>query len=563
MKIVDGRVRFEDRGDLPPTAASLGTTDGNLTGSWKYLEPFYRDGTPPCADRCLSGVDVVAMMRAVEAGRWDDAVRSVIAANPFPAVTGRVCPHPCMQPCNRKALGGGVNVRAVERRVGDWKLRHAVKPPLPEAVLPAVHVVGSGPAGLAAAVTLRRLGHPVVVHEAADQPGGLLRHGIPSFRLPIEVVRSEVEWVRDLGIRIQTGIRVLRDDYEAFGPTVLAFGLGRTRSLGIPGEDLPGVTDGIGVLAAVRRGERPDLGDRVAVIGGGNTALDVARTMLRFGAEPVVLYRRSAREMPAFKEEIAEAREEGIEIRFLTAPVAVEEDPAGGLRLTVVEMALGEPDASGRARPVVKAGTEEVLAVDSVVKALGETLDTSLLPDGVASDGGAIRTDGSWRTTRPGVWACGDATPDLGNTVGEAIRAGRLCALSLHEEIAGAPLPGDHLLRAAPDRDPGVVKFKDLNPAWFDREPPAEPPILAPALRSGTFDGVEGGLTEDEARYEAARCFKCGTCTECDTCLTFCPDFAIVKSPGGGYAVDLDYCKGCGVCAEECPRGALHLRRAT
>ncbi len=562
MKTEKGRIRFEHLGDLPPTAISQASTDGNLTGSWKYLEPYYRNLTPPCADRCLTGIDVVAMMRAVEEGRWEDAVHSILAANPFPAVTGRVCPHPCMQPCNRKARGGGVNIRSVEREVGDWKLRHGVRPPLPKTVHPAVHVVGSGPAGLSAAVALRRLGHPVVVHEAAEEAGGLLRHGIPAFRLPAETVRAEVEWVRDLGIQVQTGTPVLPADYEGFGPTVLAFGLGRPRALGIPGEDLPGVLDGVVLLASIRRDEPPSLGERVAVIGGGNTALDVARSLLRLGAAPLVLYRRTAREMPAFKEEVEEAREEGIEFRFLTAPVGVALRKDGALDLTLVDMALGEPDASGRPRPVPKRGSEHVVTVDAIVKALGETLDPAVLPPGVASEGGTIRTEEGWRTGRPGVFACGDATPALGNTVGEAIRSGRLCAVALHEEVTGRRLPDDHPLRAKVDRDPGLARFKDLNMAYFDTEPPAAPPRLAPALRAGTFDPVEGPLAPEEARYEAARCFKCGTCTGCDTCLTFCPDFAIVKQPGGGYAVDLDYCKGCGVCAEECPRNAVHLRRA-
>ncbi len=563
MKVRNGRVQFETRGDLPPTAISIGVTDWNHTGSWKYMEPFHRDMTPPCSDRCLSGIDVVAMMRRVEAGEWEGAVRAVMAMNPFPSLTGRVCPHPCMTPCNRKAHGGGVNIRGVEREVGDWKLAHKVLPPLPRESLPAVHVVGSGPAGLTAAVTLRTLGHPVVVHEAAEEAGGMLRYGLPGFRLPLDVVRRELEWVRDLGVVVQTGTPVFRGDYDAFGPTIIALGLGRPRELGIPGEDLRGVHDAIRVLADIRRDRPPHLGDRVAVVGGGNTAIDAARSLLRLGSEPVVLYRRSLREMPAAREEIDEAREEGIEFRFQTAPIGIEARPEGGLLLTVVETGLGEPDASGRPRPVPKPGTESVLEVDAVVRALGETLSMELLPEGVRTEGGTVVTDGEGRTDRPGVYACGDATPGLGHTVGEAIRAGRLCAVVLHEEIAGAPLPADHPLRPPQGRDPEIAKFKDLNMAWFDREAPQAPHHLAPALRTATFDPVVEGYTAEQARAEATRCFKCGTCTECDTCYTFCPDFAIVKKPEGGYAVDLDYCKGCGVCVEECPRAAVHLRRAT
>lgn len=420
MKIARGRVQFETRQDLPLSANSLGATDWNRTGSWKYLEPFHRDLTPPCSDRCLADVDVVAMMRRVEAGRWEEAVRGVLPANPFPAVTGRLCPHPCTAPCNRKAHGGGIDVRAVEREVGDWKLRHRVRPVLPPEILPSVHVVGSGPAGLAAAVTLRTLGHPVVVHEAAEEAGGMLRWSAPAFRLPIDVVHAEIEWVKDLGVRIQTSTPVLRDDYEGFGPAVLALGLGRSRGLGIPGEDLPGVHDACRFLADLRRGERPDLGQRVAVIGGGNTALDAARSLLRLGAEPVVIYRRSEREMPAFREAVAEAREEGIPFRFHEVPVALEPAKGGGLLLTIRGTVPGEPDESGRPRVLPGPGGVTVIEVDAVVKALGEELSEELLPRGVEAKGGVLVVDDRWRTGRPGLFACGEAAPGGGRSVAES-----------------------------------------------------------------------------------------------------------------------------------------------
>lgn len=562
MKKEGRRIIFETREELPLTAMSLEGTDWNKTGSWKYLEPLYRNHKPPCSNRCLTGGDIVAMMRLVEEGRWDAAVQGMLRVNPFPAVTGRVCPHPCEQPCNRKAYGGGVSIRSVERQVGDHKLEKNIRPELPKAEHPKVHVVGSGPAGLSAAVALRRLGHPVIVHEAAAEAGGLLRYGIPAYRLPVGVIRSEIQWVQGLGVEFDTGHRMDSKEMSSLGPTILAFGLGSSRQLRIPGEDLPGVHDGLKLLTAIRAGEKVDPGQRVAVIGGGNTAMDVARSLLRMGSEPTIYYRRTKREMPAFKEEILQADEEGIPTRFLTAPVKVEESPGKGLILELIEMELGEPDASGRARPIPKEGSEFTVELDAVVKALGEGLDTDILPEGVAAERGCIVTDEAWRTERPDVFACGDAAGRLGYTVGEAIRSGRLCAHALHEHLTGNPAPpfDPH---AEADVDPELAKFKHLNMAYFEREEPHTPAILSADVRRRTFDAIEKSFGTDDARREAARCFKCGTCTECDTCLYFCPDLAISRRNGGGYEVDLDYCKGCGVCVEECPRHAIHLRRST
>ncbi len=561
MKRENGKIQFESVDELPATAVSLGRTTANATGSWKFLEPYYRNLTPPCSNQCLTGLDVVSMMEAVEEGRWEDAVRTVLEVNPIPAVTGRVCPHPCQQPCNRKAMGGGVEIRAVECAVGDYKLAHDVKPSLPEATRERVHVVGSGPAGLSAAFSLRRLGHPVTVHEAADEAGGLLRYGIPAYRLPDDVVRNEIAWLTSLGIRFNTGRRLKSADIANLGPTILTVGFGRSRALGIPGEDLPGVVDGLCLLAQIRHGERPSLGSRAAVIGGGNTALDVARSLLRLGTKPVLVYRRSAREMPAFKDEIEEAKEEGIEFLFLEAPVKVEAGAPGVLRLTCVQMALGAPDASGRARPVAKPGSEHVLEVSAVVKALGETLDEEVLPGGVRAEQGKIVTDEAYATPRENVYAAGDAAGRLGYTVSEAIRSGRLAAHSMHAHLTGDVVPAASPL-ADRGSDPEVAKFKALNVAYFRKEA-AEPLAIRPAERRvGDFEPVIDGLTAEGARHEATRCFKCGTCTECDNCFHFCPDLAIRRKPGGGYLIDLDHCKGCGVCAEECPRAAVHLRKS-
>ncbi len=562
MKTQGGRIQFENREELPPTAISLTGTAWNKTGSWKYLSPQYENLTPPCSNVCLTNLDVVSMMRQVERGDWDAAVRVCFEVNPFPAITGRVCPHPCEQPCNRKAMGGGISVRAVEREVGDHKLRHDVRPDLPPASHARVHVVGSGPAGLAAAVALRRLGHPVTVHEAAPEPGGLLRYGIPEYRLPTEVVRGEVAWVSRLGVEFKTGQRLTREGIEALGPTILAVGYGRSRALGIPGEALPGVHDGLHLLAAIRRGEAPSAGRTAAVIGGGNTAIDVARSLLRLGTKTIVCYRRTAREMPAFRQEIDEGKEEGVQYEFLTAPVKVEATDGGRLRLTLIRMELGAPDASGRAKPVPKAGSEYSIEVDSVVKALGETLDDAILPEGAAVDGGHVAIDEDWETGHEGVFASGDCAGRLGATVSEAIRSGRLAAHALHAELTGTSVPA---ARPLADRgaNPEVAKYKQLNVAWFEKEAPAPHEVLAPDLRVTTFSPVEGGLGPAGATHEATRCFKCGTCVDCDNCFHFCPDVAIAKKPGGGYVIDLAHCKGCGVCVEECPRAAIHLRKTS
>ncbi|MFO0934273.1 MAG: FAD-dependent oxidoreductase [Planctomycetota bacterium] len=562
MKDVNGRVTLETRADLPPTAISLGGTAWNRTGSWKFLEPFYKDLTPPCANACLTGLDVVAMMSAVEAGRWDDAARVVLDVNPFPSVTGRACPHPCEQPCNRKAYGGGVSIRAVERQVGDHKLAADVRPELPPAVHPRVHVVGSGPAGLSAAVALRRLGHPVTVHEAAPEAGGLLRYGIPAYRVPTEVVRAEVAWVRSLGIEVKTGHRLVRRELDALGPTILAVGFGRSRALGIPGEDLPGVHDGLPLLAAVRRGEPVRLGATAAVIGGGNTALDVVRSLKRLGTAGTVFYRRTAREMPAFRHEVEEAKEEGIAFEFLVAPERIEPAPGGRLRLTLVRMELGPKDASGRAKPVRKPGSEFTVEVDAVVKALGEVLDEEALPEGLATADGRITTDEGGRAGEGLRFAAGDCAGRLGATVSEAIRSGRLAAHAMHAALTGEAVPAASPL-ADKGSDPEVAKFKLLHMARFAKAPPHAPPVADATTRAAAFAPVEGGLGEADARAEASRCFKCGTCVECDVCYQLCPDIAISKRPEGGYAIDLAHCKGCGVCVEECPRAAVHMRKSS
>jgi len=311
---------------VPPVAVSSASTRDNLTGSWKYIRPVYRDRVAPCNQGCPIGVDIESWMRLAGDGRLDEARDLLLRENPLPAVCGRVCYHPCETACNRAGFDEGVAIHAVERLLGDLASEAPISRPEPRRGK-SVGVVGAGPAGLSCAYHLARLGYDVTVYEAAREPGGVLRWGIPEYRLPKDVLRRELDRIRALGARFVCGTHVGRDvpfgalsDHDA---VFLATGVQRRRPLGIPGEHLPQVVEGLALLRAVNGGARPELGRRVVVVGGGNTAMDCARTAVRLGAEVTVLYRRSRELMPAHAEEFTAARHEGVRFGFLAAPVAV------------------------------------------------------------------------------------------------------------------------------------------------------------------------------------------------------------------------------------------------
>jgi len=582
----------------------------NRTGSWKYIRPVFEDKVAPCNQGCPVGIDLESVMTLVRAGRLEAARELVLRENPLPAVTGRVCYHPCENACNRASIDDAVAIHAVERMLGDLALEDPL-PARPVALAETVGIVGSGPAGLACASHLARFGYRVTIYEADEEPGGVLRYGIPEYRLPRRVLSGEIARIRALGVRIRCGVKVGRE--VTFGEIghhdaiFLATGVHRSRPLGIPGEDLPGVRRGLDLLKEVNRGGTPRLGRRVVVVGGGNTAMDCARTAARLGAEVTVLYRRGRAEMPAHSEEVEQALHEGVAFGFLAAPTAVrgaervpEQDGieavessfgefdgrASGPRtvgLECVRMQLGAPDASGRRRPEPVAGSDFFVPADTVLTALGEEAELDFLPEDVRREHGTIRVHPLGGTSRAAVFAGGDLI-DEPHTVAFAIGSGKRAAIGIDRflrlrsgEIADALDLGE--LRLGPEGNLSMTRWRDddpiarvnparqvvtpehIQPAHYASVPRAADRLRPPELRRHDFDEANLGIPFEAALGEAGRCLQCGVCTRCEVCLIFCPDIAISRLPDGRLEIDYDYCKGCGVCAAECPRGAITMTR--
>lgn len=590
---------FKTEADMPYLPMSLGTTLVNKTGSWRYIRPLYVDKTPPCNHNCPAGEDVVGYLALIEEGQYKEGWELIKQENPFPGVCGRVCPHPCESECNRRELGGAIAIHTLERFLADHAASQRPSVQASQRYDAKVAVIGSGPAGLACAYHLALRGYPVTVFEALPVVGGMMRVGIPEYRLPREVLEREIADIEALGVEIETNMRLgdnlKLSDLEDYQAIFIAVGLQKSRKLNVPGEDAEGVIPGLEFLKRVNLGEEVQVGPSVAVIGGGNTAVDAARSALRFGSdvrepqsnEVTILYRRSREEMPAIAGEIEEALAEGVKIRYLTAPIELLTENGWVMGLKCVKMELGEPDESGRRRPMPIAGSEYALKADTVIPAIGQEADTSFLETGeqrlIEVRRGHIFIDAAGATTRPGIFAGGDVATPFG-TVAHAVGSGKRAALAIDkylrgEELSGFP-PIDEAVHAVPkDIDPAIVRFEDLNLAYFEEIERTEQPQRPIEERVSGFEyfgwaqyrEVNLGFNEEEAQAEAERCFNCGTCNLCDTCLIFCPDVAIARlvAPpypvplarlnGAGYEVNYDYCKGCGVCAEECPRYAISM----
>ena len=527
----------------------IGSSRANKTGSWRTERAVYMNRMPPCNDACPAGENIQAWLYEAEEGAegYERAWRKIMADNPFPAIMGRVCYHPCETACNRGQLDEAVGINSVERFLGDEAIRQGwtVSVDVPCSGK-RVLVVGAGPSGLSAAYHLARRGHAVTVKEAAPAAGGMMRFGIPKYRLPRDVLDVEIERILALGITLETGTEVtdvmeVRDEFDA---VFLAVGAQIGRRAYIPAGSAAHVLDAVTLLHDVETGERPLLGRKVAIYGGGNTAVDAARTARRLGAdEAVVVYRRTRDRMPAHESELTEAEDEGVLIKWLTTIKQVE---AG--RLVVERMEL---DESGFPRPT---GVLDELEADSLVLALGQETDLSLLErvPGLVIEDGVVEVGPDLMTGCPGVFAGGDMVPDA-RSVTVAVGHGRRAARQIDAWLSGsAPEPAAR---------PALATFDTLNTWYYSEAPRAHRPVLERARRESTFDEVVLGHDEGTALLEARRCLSCGNCFSCDNCYGVCPDNAVIKlgRPGEEYLIDLDYCKGCGLCVAECPSGAIRM----
>jgi 2-oxoacid:acceptor oxidoreductase gamma subunit (pyruvate/2-ketoisovalerate family) len=531
------------------------------TGEWANEQPRRQQYVPPCNHVCPAGNDVQRFLHALAEDRTDDAMEILLRTTPFPATCGRVCPAPCMASCNRIQLDGAVNVRELERYAGD---RGDVT------LVPAhrrperIAVVGSGPAGMTAAYHLALYGYGVTVYEGGSELGGLLRTGIPEFRLPRKVLDREIERILDLGVEVVTGVFVNRERLLTLArnhdSVLVATGLQELRALrlGVGEDDL--VIQGIDFLDQIRAGVEFRLdGQDVLVVGGGNTAMDAARSALRLGASSVrVVYRRTRTEMPAIREEIEEALEEGVALDILTQPVAIQrmaqaDGDLGEQHLVCRRMELGEPDASGRRRPVEVPNSEFTLRCDLVVLALGQSPDVSVFPEGTEVREGRELL-GLLETP---VYAVGDLANNDG-TVAAAIGSGRRSAMHIHQTLTGEVVVGGERTRVRSDVDvwhDEVIRDDALRMHLFERHPAQSGPTLDMPRRHSTFDEIHAGLSEPT---EARRCLSCGVCNECDICVTYCPE-GVLKRVGHDLVFDYAHCKGCGICVTECPRNVVFM----
>jgi NADPH-dependent glutamate synthase beta subunit-like oxidoreductase/ferredoxin len=570
-------------------------TEINETGSWRFLRPIYDEKTAPCSRSCPAGEDIARVELIAAQGMFQKAWETILMENPFPAVCGRVCFHPCEESCNRARFDQPISIHRLERFLGDTFIRRKNKPALTMRAPTGkrVAVAGAGPAGLSAAYFLTRLGYRAVVFEAKSGPGGVLRWGIPRYRLPPEVLFKEIERLIDFGVEIRVGERFspdsLSDPGDEFQAVFMGCGYGRSIPLNIPGGEL--AEDGLDFLEKLRTadeaarensgGALPFIAGTAAVIGGGNTAVDVARSVIRLGGRAVFVYRRRREDMPAFEHEATSALAEGAELIECLSPLRIEEKD-GRLRLTLQRMKRSDAPSDfddARERFVPDGDLTETMEVDRVFTAIGaEAAENRYIPP--KSEAGYHHF--SHTVLQEGevpVLFGGDLTTPV-KSVADAVASGKQAAMAIDTYLTDGPAAVQPRLSACRvgdgdalsmevymegkrrERNTRVVGFSEINTDYFTHADKITPEILAPGESAKTFAEVESTFTFADAVEEAGRCFNCGVCNDCDNCRLYCPEIA-VELKQNRRRILLDYCKGCGICVVECPRNAMTLTEET
>ncbi len=559
------------------------STEINKTGSWRFARPRYDEKTAPCGAACPVGEDIARIEMLAHRGLLKDAIDLILMENPFPSVCGRVCFHPCEAACNRSDFDAPVAIRQLERYLGDAVGRNNMPFSMKkrQGNGKKVCVVGAGPAGLAAGYFFTCLGYACDVFEARAEPGGLLRWGIPAYRLPTEVLHNEIKRIEDFGVTIFCDKKVDRHFFKAvknrYDAVFIGCGHERSMQMNIPGEEL--AVDGLKFLDHLKQGENFTFEGTVAVIGGGNTAIDVSRSLVRMGATVMLVYRRRKQDMPAFQGEINMAIEEGVNIVELFSPVQIEAD-GEGLVLTLQKMkTTGTTSNQKRARVVPYGASTDHVRVGKIFTAIGaEVLEPWLSPPSPSAktmplDNCTITLDGI-----PYVFG-GDLT-NTDKSVADAVASGKQAAIAVDvlfnegwnavsSRLASCKV-GDgpaislesYVGGGRKQRSPYVVSYQEINTDYFEAAPRVAAPVLSKDKRKTSFSEIETTLTQRQAIQEIERCFNCGICNSCENCWIFCPEVAVIVEKGARQ-IDLDYCKGCGICVVECPRNAMVLEGET